>query len=68
MCKFIVRGFKLVNQMFVLTMTAYNLTRMRIFGRIRPSMQLELENTKSGSGNEGNLLKTAFESEKPSVK
>ena len=30
-----VRGLKRVDQMFVLTMTAYNLTRMRTFGQIR---------------------------------
>ena len=31
-----VRGLKRVDQMFVLTMTAYNLTRMRTLGQIRP--------------------------------
>ena len=31
-----VRGFKRVDQMFVLTMAAYNLTRMRTLGQIRP--------------------------------
>jgi hypothetical protein len=31
-----VRGLKKVDQMFVLTMTAYNLTRMRTLGKIRP--------------------------------
>lgn len=30
-----VRGLKKVDQMFVLTMTAYNLTRMRTLGKIR---------------------------------
>ena len=30
-----VRGLKRVDQMFVLTMTAYNLTRMRTLGQIR---------------------------------
>jgi hypothetical protein len=31
-----VRGLERVDQMFVLTMTAYNLTRMRTLGQIRP--------------------------------
>ncbi|MEJ8852911.1 IS5 family transposase [Variovorax rhizosphaerae] len=31
-----VRGIKRVDQLFVLTMTAYNLTRMRSLGQIRP--------------------------------
>jgi hypothetical protein len=31
-----VRGLKRVDHLFVLTMTAYNLTRMRSLGRIRP--------------------------------
>ncbi|MBC7293524.1 MAG: IS5 family transposase, partial [Thermoleophilia bacterium] len=31
-----VRGLKKVDQMFVLTMAAYNLTRMRTLGKIRP--------------------------------
>ena len=30
------RGLKKVDQMFVLTMAAYNLTRMRTLGKIRP--------------------------------
>ena len=30
-----VRGLERVDQMFVLTMTAYNLTRMRTLGQIR---------------------------------
>ena len=30
-----VRGIKRVDQMFVLTMAAYNLTRMRSLGQIR---------------------------------
>ena len=34
-----VRGLKRVDQMFVLTMTAYNLTRMRTLGQIRLSTQ-----------------------------
>ena len=33
-----VRGLQKVDQMFVLTMTAYNLTRMRTLGKIRPQM------------------------------
>lgn len=33
-----VRGLKRVDQLFVLTMTAYNLTRMRTLGKIRPQM------------------------------
>jgi hypothetical protein len=31
-----VRGLKKVDQLFVLTMAAYNLTRMRTLGQIRP--------------------------------
>ena len=31
-----VRGLKRVDHLFVLTMTAYNLTRMRSLGQIRP--------------------------------
>ena len=31
-----VRGLENVDQMFVLTMAAYNLTRMRTLGQIRP--------------------------------
>ncbi len=31
-----VRGLDKVDQLFVLTMTAYKLTRMRTLGRIRP--------------------------------
>ena len=31
-----VRGLKKVDQLFVLTMTAYNLTRMRTLGQVRP--------------------------------
>jgi hypothetical protein len=31
-----VRGLKRVNQVFVLTMAAYNLTRMRTLGQMRP--------------------------------
>jgi len=31
-----VRGLKRVDQMFVLTMAAYNLVRMRSLGKIRP--------------------------------
>ena len=31
-----VRGLKRVDQMFVLAMAAYNLTRLRILGQIRP--------------------------------
>lgn len=34
-----VRGLKKVDQMFVLTMAAYNLTRMRTLGQIRPQPQ-----------------------------
>lgn len=30
-----VRGLKKVDQLFVLTMTAYNLTRMRTLGAVR---------------------------------
>ncbi len=33
-----VRGLKKVDPLFVLTMTAYNLTRMRTLGKIRPQM------------------------------
>ena len=33
-----VRGIERVDQMFVLTMAAYNLTRMRTLGQIRPEM------------------------------
>jgi IS5 family transposase len=33
-----VRGFERVDQMFVLTMTAYNLTRMRTLGQVRAPM------------------------------
>jgi Transposase DDE domain len=33
-----VRGLKRVDHMFVLTMTAYNLTRMRALGQIRPQV------------------------------
>jgi len=33
-----VRGLKRVDQMFVLTMAAYNLVRMRSLGKIRPQM------------------------------
>lgn len=32
----LVRGLKKVDQMFVLTMTAYNLTRLRALGQVRP--------------------------------
>ena len=32
----LVRGVEKVDQMFVLTMTAYNLTRMRTLGQVRP--------------------------------
>ena len=32
----VVRGLKRVDHLFVLTMTAYNLTRMRSLGQIRP--------------------------------
>jgi len=31
-----VRGLKRVNHLFVLTMAAYNLTRMRTLGQVRP--------------------------------
>jgi len=31
-----VRGLKRVDQMFVLTMAAYNMVRMRSLGQIRP--------------------------------
>lgn len=34
-----VRGLKKVDQLFVLTMAAYNLTRMRTLGQIRPQMR-----------------------------
>lgn len=33
-----VRGVEKVDQLFVLTMTAYNLTRMRTLGQVRPQM------------------------------
>ena len=36
MAQVMVRGLEKVDQMFVLTMTAYNLTRMRTLGQIRP--------------------------------
>ena len=32
----VVRGLKKVDALFVLTMTAYNLTRMRTLGQVRP--------------------------------
>ncbi len=35
MRKVLVRGIKKVYQMFVLTMTGYNLTRLRSLGKIR---------------------------------
>ena len=34
-----VRGLKKVDQMFVLSMAAYNLVRMRSLGQIRPQLQ-----------------------------
>jgi len=34
-----VRGLKKVDQLFVLTMAAYNLTRMRTLGQVRPQMR-----------------------------
>ena len=33
------RGLKRVDQMFVLSMAAYNLVRMRSLGQIRPQLQ-----------------------------
>ena len=33
-----VRGIEKVDQMFALTMAAFNLTRMRSLGQIRPQM------------------------------
>lgn len=35
-----VRGIKRVDQMFVLTMSAYNLVRMRTLGQVRPEMAI----------------------------
>jgi ABC-type nitrate/sulfonate/bicarbonate transport system permease component len=35
MAQVMVRGLEKVDQMFVLTMTAYNLTRMRTLGQVR---------------------------------
>ena len=40
-----VRGLQRVDQMFVLTMTAYNLTRMRTLGQIRLQTQLGVKKT-----------------------
>lgn len=34
-CQVVVRGIKKVDQMFVLTMAGYNLTRLRSLGQIR---------------------------------
>ena len=36
----LVRGIKKVDQMFVLTMAGYNLTRLRNLGQIRPQGQM----------------------------
>lgn len=38
MCQVMVRGIEKVDQIFALNMTAFNLTRMRLLGQIRPQM------------------------------
>jgi hypothetical protein len=41
-----VRGLKRVNQMFMLTMAAYNLTRMRTLAQLRLKMAKNTAKTK----------------------
>ena len=38
MCQIMLRGLKKVDALFVMTMTAYNLTRMRTLAQVRPQM------------------------------
>lgn len=60
----VVRGLQRVDQMFVLTMTAYDPTRMRTWRQICLPAIRQTKRVKNGQGNRRNQLKTAPESQK----